>query len=151
MPKTPRSWLLRLAGEFFLWLLVGYLCWWGLFFWLVPALLTVDPLTLVLTTGDTGYLLPIPLAVAFGYRLRRRYRLSPGYAALVGLSGMGLLVLANGIAGIVGRVWGTVPPDPHLLRKSVVTLAMMVIVGASSALGAWWASRLEPNSIGGIP
>ncbi len=132
-----------LIGQYLLWLLLAYACWW----WAVGRILERtrggDTVVLLIAAGDVGIVLPIVVAAVFGVYGYRRYRVAPGPAGLAALSGMGLLALVNEVIGLV-KLWGGeafTGSDAEELRKLAVTLVVMALVAASSAGGAWWASR----------
>lgn len=132
-----------LIGQFLLWLLLAYACWW----WAVGLILERtrggDAVVLLIAAGDVGIVLPIVVAAVFGVYGYRRYWVAPGPAGLAALSGMGLLALLNEVVGVLklGAGQALTATDGDELRKTAVTLVVMALVAVSAAGGAWWASR----------
>jgi len=132
-----------LIGQFLLWLLLAYACWWWSIGLILERTRGEDTVVLLIAARDVGIVLPIVVAAVFGVYGYRRYGVSPGPAGLAALSGMGLLALVNEVIGLV-KLWGGeafTGSDAEELRKLAVTLVVMALVAASSAGGAWWASR----------
>jgi len=141
--KQPST--LRLAGRFFLWLLLGSLCSVTVFVLLLfIAPRGVGGRVIVTSALIVVFALPGVLGAIFGYRVRRSHGLSAGSASFAALGGAGLLVLLVSVRGIIRFLMGlseaTVEMFPVWLFNA---LLCMVLACVSSAFGAWWARRRE--------
>jgi len=149
MPDRAPIALWQHSIRMFLWLLVAWAVVSAAAFLVNSALSVlagpeVHPLWLIIPFLFAMALLPLAVAFHFGRDLRTGDHLDPADAAMAGLGGAGLVVLASLLAHIYLLWSGVDNPDlDGFVAGSIGLLAFMPIMAGVTALGAWWAGRRE--------
>ena len=129
MTEQARPSLLRLAGRFVLWLLIGYICWGIPYHQIMSsgASFTMEGVLLLL-----GWALPLALGFVFAYRVRRRDAASSGRTVLAALLGLAAVRALYGVFLFAG-----VPVSWHAVLGELGTAVVaMAWATAASAFGA---------------
>lgn len=149
MPDCTPIALWKHSIRMFLWLLVAWAVVSAAAF-LVSSALSVlagpqaHPLWLIVPFFFAMALLPLTVAFHFGRDLRTGDRLGPADAAMAGLGGAGLVVLALLLLHAYLLWSGVDNPDlDGFVSGAIGLLAFIPVMAGVTALGAWWAGRRE--------
>ena len=132
------SWMLTQAFRIAAWLVVAGLGW--VFACLALGVSSDDTTPAAIVMGVVGWVLPLAVGFAFGRRVSSQLDYGPREAGLAAAGGMGLLIIANSLVGILRA--GAGASALGLAQWSPVASALMQLVGlaltgGSGALGAW--------------